>query len=180
MIKCKICLLAGAVIRDSLTNNMTVFRIFEEIKADSFPLTIPEADFFAYLERDKSDPSELKAVLNISLDKKEIISVPIVIEFLDKLAHRSIVHLAGMPILGPGKLIMKLKRIKGRVLASYELNVVLSGKPPTTSIISAASGAARAKKKTAKKKTAKKKTAKKKTAKKKTAKKKTAKKKTAN
>lgn len=104
MIRSSLMLCANGVIRDAETNNISVFTIFENITPEGLPLLIPRFTVLAFLERDDSDPSEIKCSLLITLNEETILKQALDINFQDKKRNRTIVNISGLPIAKQGTL----------------------------------------------------------------------------
>ncbi|MDD5681270.1 MAG: hypothetical protein PHI59_08545 [Candidatus Omnitrophica bacterium] len=128
MIKSTIMLCAEGIVRDTESNNISVFNILEQFTSEGFPLFIQKFYVFNYLERELADPSQIDCQVIITNNNAELASVPIHIDFLDKLRNRAIVTVNGLAILNPGRLTARMM-LNGVELGSYKIDVV-SSRPP--------------------------------------------------
>lgn len=102
MISSSLMLCAEGVIRDAETNNISVFKIFENITPEALPLLIPRFMVLAFLQRDDSDPLKIKCTLRITLNEEKILEQALNINFQGKKRNRTIINIGGLPILKQG------------------------------------------------------------------------------
>ena len=106
MIHAKLGVCAESVVRDAETNAISVFNIFEDLKASSFPVAIPKLSALFILERDTDDPAQVDCLVTIRLGKKEIGRVTLGGDFEDKFRTRVILVAQGVVIDKPGNLVI--------------------------------------------------------------------------
>lgn len=128
MIRSSLMLCAQGVIRDAETNNISVFAIFENITPEGLPLLIPRFMVLAFLERDDSDPSEIKCSLRITLGEETILEQVLDINFQDKKRNRTIINIGGLPVSKQGTLETSLW-LANEMLNQYKIEVKEPRKP---------------------------------------------------
>ena len=121
-------LCADGVIRDAETNNISVFTIFENITPEGLPLLIPRFMILAFLQRDDSDPSEIKCTLRITLNEEKILEQALDINFQGKKRNRTIINIGGLPIAKQGTLNTSLW-LDNEILNQYKIEVAEPRKP---------------------------------------------------
>jgi len=128
MIRSSLMLCADGVIRDAETNNISVFKIFETITPEGLPLLIPRFMVLAFLERDDSDPSEIKCSLQITLSEETILEQVLDINFQGKKRNRTIINIGGLPVRKQGTLETSLW-LDNEKLNHYNIEVAEPRKP---------------------------------------------------
>jgi hypothetical protein len=93
---------ANRVIVDSITNQVSIIDLFEQLKAPSFPVLVPKITLLYYLSRDKSDPvtKDLKVVCK--LGESEIFKVDVKVDFKDEESTRIVLGVDGLTLTQPG------------------------------------------------------------------------------
>lgn len=129
MIVPKLLLCATGIVRDTQTNNISVFNILEQINFASFPGAI--ADFFilSVIERESGDPEVLTGKLCIKIGEISILEQDVEYNFQNKNRTRLIVGLGGLPIPQPGILSISMS-YNGNELHKY--NIQIEGKDIAT------------------------------------------------
>jgi hypothetical protein len=108
MIKAKLAVCGEKVIRDAVSNKISIVNIIETIKSPGFPLFIPELTCLFITERSQKDPENIDCFTRFALDKKELNIVPGKISYTDKLLNRFILIINGLVISKPGTLRVSL------------------------------------------------------------------------
>src|SRR5215216_1444185 len=98
MIRSTLAVCAESIVRDSETNNISVFNIIEELRAPGFPIVFPKLSTLFVLERDKEDPSHVEGTVIIRLDEKELAQAAINGDFENTLRTRIILTAQGVVI----------------------------------------------------------------------------------
>ena len=128
MIKSIIMLCAEGIVRDGESNNISAYNIFEQFATPGFPLLIPKLYVFNLLERDDDDPTQLDCRVIVKNNDTELVSLPIRVDFLDKMRNRTIITIGGLAVRAPG--ILKASILLGeQELDSYIIKVI-SNRPP--------------------------------------------------
>jgi len=104
MIKSSLMLCAEGIIRDAETNNISVFKIFENIIPEGLPLFFPRFMVLVFLDREDKDPSEIKCTLRIKLNQENLVEKVVSISFQNKKRNRIIANIGGLPIEKQGTL----------------------------------------------------------------------------
>ena len=104
MITCQYMLCADAIVSDKESNKVSVFNIFDDISAESFPAIHQKLVILCRLDREESDPKKIKVKLNAKLDEKIIIDQEVEIDFLDSLSNNLIITITPLVIEKPGKI----------------------------------------------------------------------------
>ena len=128
MIRSILMLCADGIIRDAETNLISVFKIYENIVPEGLPLFIPRFMILAFLQRDDSDPSEIKCTLRITLNEEKILEQALNINFKGKARNRTIINVGGLPIPKQGMLETSLW-LNDDMLNQYKIMVQEPRKP---------------------------------------------------
>src|SRR5438094_9372120 len=111
----------GAV-RDAQTNTLSAFNIIEDMQSAVFPLFFPRILVPAYVAREATDPDPMTMNLNVVMGDAVLNTFPLTVAFGDKLKHRLISEINGLPIPRPGSLKFQLL-YDGGELNSWEIGV---------------------------------------------------------
>ncbi len=122
MLGCRLVVCAESVVRDALTDSISVFNILEEINAQTFPLEIPKLSCLFLLTRGSADDRVHEGFIRILDSAIEIISVPVTIDFDDEYRNRHIVAIGGVRVLRPGELKIEL-RVLGQAIGEWTIPV---------------------------------------------------------
>lgn len=128
MITSKLLLCCHGAVRDAQTNNVSVFNILEQVNGAGFPTFIPTLFIVAFVKREKDDPENCTATLEINLGETSLGAFPIDIAFGEKLKSRLITELQGLVIPQPGILSFELK-IDNQKINAWEVRVESLQKP---------------------------------------------------
>jgi hypothetical protein len=66
---------ANRVLVDSITNQVSIIDLFEQLKAPSFPVLVPRLTLLYYISRDKDDPATKDLSVVCKLGDTEICKV---------------------------------------------------------------------------------------------------------
>ena len=120
MIKSKICLLADGVVRDSVTNNVSVFNIFEEITPERMPFVVPRIVAYTLLEREETDPAQIEILVKIKNNDETAFERNIPVDFRGLRRDQLINTFAGMPVRNSGVLSLEI-HFGEELLSSYDV-----------------------------------------------------------
>ena len=95
-------LCAEGIIRDTETNRISVFQIFEHITPEGLPLLFTHFKILVFIDREDKDPSEIKFNLRINLNKEKLLEKAVSVNFHDKKRNRTIINVGGLTIGNPG------------------------------------------------------------------------------
>ncbi len=122
MLKVLTMLAAERVLRDPDTGAVSAIGLLEEVASAKFPLRMPRTGVIAISERSPEDKAELAVTLRIFIGERKIFEHANQVDFKDKLRHRLVLSISGIPIPEPGKLRMVLD-YGGQTEASYAFPV---------------------------------------------------------
>ncbi len=125
----KLALCAREVVRDSATNQISTFSIFEGLAAAGFPLLLNPFSALFVLEREEHDNAEVAARFQLLLGNTELLNGATQINFEDKRRTRQMIRLEGLVIAGPGIVTAKLL-VGDNVQAEYSFPVEGPAAPP--------------------------------------------------
>lgn len=93
---------ANRVIVDSITNQVSIIDLFEQLQAPSFPVFVPRITLLYYLSREKEDPftKDLKVVGKLS--DVEIFKVDVKVDFKGEDSTRIVLGVDGVTFAQPG------------------------------------------------------------------------------
>jgi len=93
---------ANRVVLDSITNQVSIIDLFEQLKAPSFPVLVPRLTLLYYVSRDKDDPvtKDLKVVCKLS--DAEIFKVDVKVDFKGEDSTRIVLGIDGLTLTQPG------------------------------------------------------------------------------
>jgi len=99
-------LCALGVVRDTETNNISVFNILEQVTPGAFPAVVPESRVLVMLEKEGEEPEGVEGKLTVKMDEdaEPIQAVQFRIDFQGKRSFRAIIFLRNLPILHAGHL----------------------------------------------------------------------------
>lgn len=72
---------ANRVIVDSITNQVSIIDLFEQLKAPTFPVLVPRLTLLYYVSRDKGDPETKDLTVVCKLGDAEIFQVGVKVDF---------------------------------------------------------------------------------------------------
>jgi hypothetical protein len=127
-----LCLAAEGVVRDAVTDVISIYNIMEQVTGEGFPLLIQKMVFLAVWQREPTEATLWTGDLRIRLDEKELFSHKTSLDFKDKLRNRSIITLGGLVLPGPGKLTFAYQ-LDTDTRVTYEVDVIAAGPKATNS-----------------------------------------------
>ncbi|MBI4580026.1 MAG: hypothetical protein HY718_10015 [Planctomycetes bacterium] len=111
---------------DQRTNRVSIFNIMEEIHAREFPITIPNMVILCSWNAENGDNErDFQMTLRPSLDGRPVgIPQPLAHNFrIPGRRCRNFVAVEGLPLAGPGRLLVELL-LNGDHVASHTIDVV--------------------------------------------------------
>ena len=95
---------ANRVLVDSITNQVSIIDLFEQLKAPTFPVLVPRLTLLYYVSRDKGDPATKDLMVVCKLSDKEIFKVAVKVDFKDEDSTRIVLGIDGLTLTQPGML----------------------------------------------------------------------------
>jgi hypothetical protein len=93
---------ANRVIVDSITNQVSIIDLFEQLKAPSFPVLVPRLTLLYYVSRDQGDPTTKDLMVVCKLSDTEIFKVAVKVDFKDEESTRIVLGIDGLTLNEPG------------------------------------------------------------------------------
>jgi hypothetical protein len=93
---------ANRVIVDSITNQVSIIDLFEQLKAPSFPVLVPRLTLLYYVSRDKDDPATKDLMVVCKLSDTEILKVDVKVDFKGEDSTRIVLGVDGLTLTQPG------------------------------------------------------------------------------
>jgi hypothetical protein len=113
---------ANRVIVDSVSNQVSIIDLYEDLKTPTFPVLVPKLTFLFYVSREANDPATQDLTLVCELGDKSIFEVAVHMDFKHEDTTRIIMGVDGMTLPEAG--LLKAKLIdKGVELGSLDLRV---------------------------------------------------------
>ena len=95
---------ANRVIVDSITNQVSIIDLFEQLKASTFPVLVPRLTLLYYVSRDKGDPETKDLTVVCKLGDAEIFQVGVKVDFKGEDSTRIVLGVDGLTLTQPGAL----------------------------------------------------------------------------
>jgi hypothetical protein len=108
MIRSIACFVVEGVTTDAETGQASVFRLIENIRTLTFPVTLPRISLFCRLAREAGDPAACDVELSLALNGRDLHRQAIGINFAESLHARSTVIIDGISLAEPGDLVFRL------------------------------------------------------------------------
>ena len=93
---------ANRVIVDSISNQVSIIDLFEQLKAPSFPVLVPRLTLLYYVSRDKGDPATKDLMVVCKLGETEICKVAVTVDFKAEDSTRIVLGIDGLTLTEPG------------------------------------------------------------------------------
>ena len=129
MFSVKLFLCSDSASIDVRTNTISAFHITEQLMTASFPVAIPRISVVTVLNREQSDPEQIRFELEALLGGQQVASGPFPINFGRQLSARGVGEMLGLVLPSPGTLRFVLKN-GDAVMASWAISVVQVGQVP--------------------------------------------------
>lgn len=123
MLNIRTILLAEDVVRDTVTNTVSVFKLIEQITAEGYPINIPKAWLYILVDRQESDNSEQKLNIKFSHNKRLIEQATVNISFKGQNAARVMVNLGALEFPEPGDAQFAVYDEQELLLKEYLVNL---------------------------------------------------------
>ncbi|NQS97210.1 MAG: hypothetical protein HQ591_02040 [candidate division Zixibacteria bacterium] len=130
MIELRSLLCAEGIVRDVVTNNITVYNIIEEIGSVGFPLFLKKIFVFFVLNRTIEDDTEIEFDVKIINNEELLYESTVKADFQGKNRTRIIIKFDGIAVSSPGELIVIVER-NGKEYGKYMIKVNHLMEPPT-------------------------------------------------
>jgi hypothetical protein len=114
---------ANRVIVDSVSNQVSIIDLYENLRASTFPVLVPKLTLLFYVSRESNDPATQDLTLVCELGGKTIFDVAVHMDFKNEDTTRIIMGVDGLTLPEPGLLKAKLMD-KGVELGTLDLTVV--------------------------------------------------------
>jgi hypothetical protein len=99
---------ANRVIVDSVSNQVSIIDLFEQLKSSSFPVLVPKLTFLFYVSREKTDPEAHPLTLVCELGSKTIFELAVNLQFKHEDTTRLVLGVDGLTLPQAGVLKAKL------------------------------------------------------------------------
>ncbi|PUE33052.1 hypothetical protein B9Z35_05890 [Limnohabitans sp. Jir61] len=99
---------ANRVIVDSVTNQVSIIDLFENLKSTDFPVLVPKLSFLFYVSREKQDAPVHDLNLVCELEDKSIFEVSVQLEFKNENTTRLVLGVDGLTLPHAGVLKARL------------------------------------------------------------------------
>jgi hypothetical protein len=113
---------ANRVLVDSVSNQVSIIDLYEQLRAPSFPVLVPKLTFLFYVSREKIDPSTHEVRLVCDIGDKTIVEAAVQLDFKSEDTTRIVIGLDNCTLPQAGVLKAKLMD-KAVELGSLELTV---------------------------------------------------------
>jgi hypothetical protein len=132
MIELKLCFAAETVLRDGETNNVSAINLLEGLAAAGVPFFMQRISFFALWQRAAEDESQLRGRFIVALNETNLLEQEVPMDFGTELRTRSILHVVGLVVPGPGTLRFRIE-FPNNLQAQYSVEVQV----PTATVAAA-------------------------------------------
>jgi hypothetical protein len=95
---------ANRVIVDSITNQVSIIDLFEQLKASAFPVLVPRLTLLYYVSREKEDPDTKDLSVVCKLNETEIFKVAVKVDFKGEDSTRVVLGVDGLTLTEQGLL----------------------------------------------------------------------------
>lgn len=99
---------ANRVIVDSVTNQVSIVDLYEQLRTSSFPVLVPRMTLLFYVSRESGDPERQDLKLKCELAEKVIFEVNVHLDFKGEDSTRIVLGVDGLTLNEPGLLKAKL------------------------------------------------------------------------
>ena len=93
---------ANRVLVDSITNQVSIIDLFEQLKAPSFPVLVPRLTLLYYISREAGDPATQDLTVVCKLADSEVFKVDVKVDFKDEDSTRIVLGIDGLTLTQPG------------------------------------------------------------------------------
>jgi hypothetical protein len=113
---------ANRVIVDSVSNQVSIIDLYENLRTPTFPVLVPKLTFLFYVSRESNDPATHDLTLVCELGDKSIFEVAVHMDFKHEDTTRIIMGVDGLTLPEAGLLRAKLMD-KGIEMGALDLAV---------------------------------------------------------
>ena len=99
---------ANRVIVDSVTNQVSIIDLYEQLRATAFPVLVPRMTLLFYVSRESGDPEQQDLDLVCELADKRIFEVKVHLDFKGEDSTRIVLGVDGMTLHAAGLMQAKL------------------------------------------------------------------------
>jgi len=95
---------ANRVIVDSITNQVSIIDLFEQLKSSAFPVLVPRLTLLYYVSREQDDPDTKDLSVVCKLNETEIFKVAVKVDFKGEDSTRVVLGVDGLTLTEQGLL----------------------------------------------------------------------------
>jgi hypothetical protein len=95
---------ANRVIVDSITNQVSIIDLFEQLKSSAFPVLVPRLTLLYYVSREQDDPDTKDLSVVCKLNETEIFKVAVKVDFKGEDSTRVVLGVDGLTLTDQGLL----------------------------------------------------------------------------
>jgi hypothetical protein len=95
---------ANRVIVDSITNQVSIIDLFEQLKTSAFPVLVPRLTLLYYVSREKDDPDTKDLSVVCKLNETKIFKVAVKVDFKGEDSTRVVLGVDGLTLTEQGLL----------------------------------------------------------------------------
>ena len=95
---------ANRVIVDSITNQVSIIDLFEQLKSSAFPVLVPRLTLLYYVSREQDDPDTKDLSVVCKLNETEIFKVAVKVDFKVEDSTRVVLGVDGLTLTEQGLL----------------------------------------------------------------------------
>jgi hypothetical protein len=95
---------ANRVIVDSITNQVSIIDLFEQLKSSAFPVLVPRLTLLYYVSREKDDADTKDLSVVCKLNETEIFKVAVKVDFKGEDSTRVVLGVDGLTLTEQGLL----------------------------------------------------------------------------
>ena len=125
---------ANRVIVDSVTNQVSIIDLFEQLRATSFPVLVPRVTLLFYVSREQGDPEVQDLNLVCELAHKVIFEVQVRLDFKGEDSTRIVLGVDGLTLHSPGLLQAKLMNDR-QELGVLDLSIAQAAAPTGANLV---------------------------------------------
>ena len=127
---------ANRVIVDSVTNQVSIIDLYEQLRATSFPVLVPRMTLLFYVSRQSTDPETQELNLVCELADKVIFEVKVQLDFKGEDSTRIVLGVDGLTLHAPGLLQAKLMNDQ-QELGVLDLSIAKAPVPNPANLVNA-------------------------------------------
>jgi hypothetical protein len=110
MIKTSFAVCGFRVLVDANENRASIVDVLDDFHIQQFPVVLPRLSALWVLTRAASDPTQMEASVNVTLNGKLLQAIPLNIGFGDQLRARAVIAVNDLQIDAPGELAFNFQR----------------------------------------------------------------------